>query len=157
MGQQLGAQGRFQPIVHGFPARHGKVHLAVRAGLHRRDGPQRGPVDLGDHLFHGRAPAVVSCTAQGPAAGGEDGQPQVPVCIKSKAGQLSVHAQDGRKAAAIGAHKVTLPLFQGRAVVRSRIHKAVLLTDAVHALIVSQSAERAVCTAPVLWRTSGAV
>ena len=138
MGQQLGAQGAFQPVIHRFISHHGKVHLAVRAHFHGRDGSQRCTVDLGDHLFHRGTPVIVDGTAQRPAGGGHHGEPQVAVLVKIEAGQLTLHRENGRIVAAVGAHKVARALFQRRTVVGRRVHKAVLFADAVHALVLAQ-------------------
>ena len=91
---------------------HSKVYLARRAYLHGRYRPQRRTVQLGDHLFHRCAPAVVLGAAQGTPGGGQLGQPHIPGGIKGKAGQLALHAQDGGSVPAIGAHKVAGALFQ---------------------------------------------
>ena len=138
MGQQLGAQGAFQPVIHRFISHHGKVHLAVRAHFHGRDGSQRCTVDLGDHLFHRGTPVIVDGTAQRPAGGGHHSEPQVAVLVKIEAGQLTLHRENGRIVAAVGAHKVARALFQRRTVVGRRVHKAVLFADAVHALVLAQ-------------------
>ena len=90
---------------------HSKVHLARRAYLHGRYRPQRRTVQLGDHLFHRCAPAVVLCAAQDTSGGGQLGQPHIPGGIKGKAGQLALHAQDGGSVPAIGAHKIAGALF----------------------------------------------
>ena len=138
MRQQLGAQGAFQPVLRACRRCHSKVHLARRAYLHGRYRPQRRTVQLGDHLLHRCAPAVVLGAAQGTPGGGQLGQPHIPGGIKGKAGQLALHAQDGGSVPAIGAHKVAGALFQRSTVPRSGIQKAVLGADAVHALILPQ-------------------
>ena len=138
MRQQLGAQGAFQPVLRTCRRSHRKVHLARRAYLHGRYCPQRRTVQLGDHLLHRCAPAVVLGTAQSSPGGGQLGQPHIPGGIKGKAGQLALHAQDGGSVPAIGAHKVGGALFQGSAVPCGGIQKAVLGADAVHALILPQ-------------------
>ena len=50
VGQQLGAQGAFQPLFRALLPDHGKVDLTVRTDLHGRKGSQRGTVDLRDQL-----------------------------------------------------------------------------------------------------------
>ena len=117
---------------------HSKVHLTRRADLHGRYRPQRRTVQLGDHLFHRCAPAVVLSAAQGAPGGGQLGQPHIPGGIKGKAGQLTVHRQHRRRVTAIGAHKVALALFQRGAIVDCGIYKAVPGADAVHVLIPAQ-------------------
>ena len=138
MRQQLGAQGAFQPVLRACRRSHRKVHLTRRAYLHGRYRPQRRTVQLGDHLLHRCAPAVVLGAAQGAPGGGQLGQPHIPGGIKGKAGQFALHAQDGGSVPAIGAHKVAGALFQGGTVPCSGIQQAVLGADAVHALILPQ-------------------
>ena len=138
VGQQLGAQGTFQPLFRALLPDHGKVDLAVRTDFHGRKGSQRGTVDLRDHLLHRSAPTVVPGAAKGAPGRGEDCEPQVSRSIKCKAGQLALYAQDDRSVAAVGAHQIAGAFFQGGAVPCRRIDKAIPGADAVHTLIPAQ-------------------
>ena len=76
--------------------------------------------------------------AERPAGGRHHRQPQVAVGVEGKAGQLTLHRQDGRIVSSVGADKVALTLFHGCTVVGSSVNKTVLGTDAVHAQIAAR-------------------
>ena len=50
-------------------------------------------------------------TAEGPAGGRHDRQPQIPISVKGKTCQLPLHGQDGRIVPAVGADQIAFPLF----------------------------------------------
>ena len=94
MGQQLGAEGAFQPILHGDIRRVGEVDFPVCPHGHRRRAGEGLAVDLRHHRLHGHAPLVVAHPAELAAVGLDRRHPKGAVRRKGKVCDLAAcHVQ----------------------------------------------------------------
>lgn len=104
VSDQLRAQGALHAVLRRDGGGIGEVDAPVGPHSHGGGAGEGGTVDLGHDLFGGGTPAVVPGAAEGPAAGGDYGVPDVAVRVKIEAGDLALRRQDGRKAAAVLPH-----------------------------------------------------
>ena len=94
MGQQLGAEGAFQPILHGDIRRVGEVDFPVCPHGHRRRAGEGLAVDLRHHRLHSHAPLVVAHPAELAAVGLDRRHPKGAVRRKGKGCDLAAcHVQ----------------------------------------------------------------